>query len=101
MIISREKKEEYREITDYYISRLDRYVGEVIPICIRNGYSKTSHSAVIYVKVTINEGKVEWGAKDGESYYVLEIYDVYSNCKPKDDSWKYSIVNTSKIVLNQ
>ena len=89
MILSGDKKEEYREIKPYYTSRFRNnfamYPYSVIPcgydwdrkpIRFRNGYSKDSPSFVATCTLTIGEGKPEWGAKQGEQYYILEIRNV-------------------------
>lgn len=85
MILSGEKKEEYRELKPYYKSRfyniglLDVYG---LPMLMRarikfqNGYSKTSPSFIATVKCDIKQGKEEWGAEVGKEYYVLEILNI-------------------------
>ena len=87
MILSGEKKEEYREIKPYYRSRLyhegflDQYglptqwQGKVL---FRNGYSKSSPSFIAQVSLDIGEGKKEWGAETGKKYYRLHIHDIKS-----------------------
>ena len=83
MIKSGEKKEEYREIKDYYTSRFYKLVNvwvdnetTIVPILFRNGYSK--NSPTIKCSVTISEafGKFEWGAEPNKLYYVLKILNV-------------------------
>lgn len=82
MILSGEKKEEYREINIYYQSRFDKYtpIGELPPeefsVILRNGYSSDSPSIKCDVTVQIGEGKEEWGAIAGNVYYVLKILSV-------------------------
>jgi hypothetical protein len=92
MILSGEKKEEYREIKPYYDARLPKEFGlfktgdnlekgnifppadlSEIPVRFRNGYSKNSPEIVAYCKLTIGTGKPEWGAEPGRRYYILEI----------------------------
>ena len=84
MILSGEKKEEYRELSPFYKSRFknifDMYPYSHIPsgydtkqIMLRNGYSKTSPSCIIDVTLGINQGKEEWGAEIGKEYYFLII----------------------------
>lgn len=85
MIISGEKKEEYRELTQYYKSRFknifDMYTYSFIPtgqdvkeIIFRNGYSGSSPSCVAEVSLDIGVGKPEWGAEPGKDYYILKIH---------------------------
>lgn len=85
LILSGEKKEEYREIKPYYFSRLhsagllDHYG---LPVCndawvmFRNGYSKDSPNFVARVTADIRTGRTEWGAEEGKNYYVLKILEI-------------------------
>lgn len=83
MIKSGEKKEEYREIKAYYLSRFnklplydfreDKMTFEVV---FRNGYSKSSPKLKCKCKIRIGQGKEEWGAEPNKEYYVLEILEV-------------------------
>lgn len=85
MILSGEKKEEYREIKKYYETRFgsvfERCVFEPDTECpakeimFRNGYSKESPSFIAMCKLRIGEGKAEWGAEEGKEYYILEILE--------------------------
>ena len=82
MILSGEKKEEYREITPYYTTRFQN-VGllrenllptyETTVIALRNGYSRTSPTMLVLARLMIREGKPEWGAEPNKTYYVLKI----------------------------
>ena len=85
MILSGEKKEEYREISSYYNSRFENIglLNHVLEptnqrrcVLIRNGYSKISPTAMIDVKIRMGEGKPELGAEQGKIYRVLEILEV-------------------------
>ncbi len=82
MIKSGEKKEEYRKINSYYLSRFDKYtpIGNLPPdeftIILRNGYSKKSPSLKCDVTVKVDTGKEEWGAEPNKFYYVLKILSV-------------------------
>ena len=93
MILSGEKKEEYREIKPYYTSRFINALGrnglvqaeeakrlllksldeKQFELLFRNGYSSSSptFSAVCHLKV--GAGKEKWGAVAGVEYYVLKI----------------------------
>ncbi len=89
MILSGEKKEEYREIKPYYTSRFTRPLPTIIgptlrekklkcsfPVVFRNGYSKDSPSIKCLVKLDINYGIEKWGAEPNKLYYVLKILSV-------------------------
>ncbi len=81
MIKSGEKKEEYREIKDYYITR---FMNEWkrnnrsfnFDVLFRNGYSKNSPSMKCNIELTLGKGKPEWGANPYKTYYVLKILSV-------------------------
>lgn len=96
MILSGEKKEEYREIKPYYISRFKNImkVPELVSddsfidglsvhadkfiyrIQFRNGYSKTSPSFIAKCTLSVGTGKEEWGAEKGREYFVLTIHEI-------------------------
>ena len=87
MILSKEKKEEYRELSQYYKSRFskifDMHPYSCIPtgfdkqqLMLRNGYSGKSPSCIITASLDIKTGRPEWGAEAGKEYYVLTIHDV-------------------------
>ena len=113
MIVSGEKKEEYREIKPYYTVRFRNAmygVGRVRAsdpeylgwnwIILRNGYNRNAPFVYAKVKIRIGKGKPEWGAEPDTDYYVLEILDLMSkdlksipNGVSKKDSGKKSIRN--------
>lgn len=84
MIASGEKKEEYRELKDYWCNRfctkewykyeyeflekaIDKYYDIVI---FRNGYAKDAPTVTVECKgISIGHGKYEWGAT-GESFII-------------------------------
>ncbi len=93
MILSGEKKEEYREIKPYWTKRLlktdidfdierlqeqlrkkNSYLDRTV--IFRNGYSSNSPSIKCMVSININYGKLEWGAEKDKLYYVLKILSV-------------------------
>ena len=76
MILSGEKKEEYREIKPYYDSRFKSYIPDIANVKFRNGYSKASSTIKCKVSITKDYGKIEWGAEPGKLYYVLKILSV-------------------------
>ena len=93
MILSGEKKEEYREIKSYYASRLANYFeittntliaelselffyGLKIEVLFRNGYSAKSPSFIADCNLSIDCGRPEWGAEPNKKYFVFEIVDI-------------------------
>ena len=85
MILSGEKREEYREIKQYYSARLknegflDRYGLPTIKedwVLFRNGYGKEAPSFRALCTVDMRTGRREWGAKSGEEYFVFKILKV-------------------------
>lgn len=88
MILSGEKKEEYREVSAYWKTRFSNVFamypysylptgGVQRPILFRNGYRKDSPSfRALCELVDVREGKPEWGAEPKKKYYVLKIIKV-------------------------
>ena len=82
MIASGEKKVEYRELTEYWKSRLVTYPNwtamaffkEFDAVTFYLGYAKDRPSMTFKVKdIRIGIGKPEWGAEQGKSYFVIEL----------------------------
>ena len=94
MIRSGEKKEEYRALSPYYATRFKRFLGLGLinasqaqvesalraaggvpfkDIILRAGYSLSAPATMISGYITISTGRPEWGATEGEEYYVLHI----------------------------
>lgn len=95
MILSGEKKEEYREIKPYYISRFKNMfnTAEHVPgssfleklengnryqlsVCFRNGYRKDSPSFIAMCTLSAGTGRKEWGAEEGKRYFVLSVHEI-------------------------
>lgn len=90
MILSGEKKEEYRTLNRYYRSRLFNILGldafksihfyamesKPFRVLFRNGYSNNSPSFIAKVTVRIDVGLLEWGAEYGVEYYVFNILEI-------------------------
>ena len=92
MILSGEKKEEYRSYSPYWIKRFyNAGVMELVHaagdwckakpcthilVKFRNGYSANSRSFVAEVRLVVGLGKQQWGAKEGERYLVLKIVKI-------------------------
>lgn len=101
MIASGEKKEEYREIKQYWINRLceklpisvisggeirDRHSGQNDElkkfdiIIFKNGYSKDAPIMVVEcVGITIGLGMMTWGAEQDKKYFIIQLGDVLFN----------------------
>ncbi len=72
MILSGEKKQEYREIKPYWDSRLLNKRFDVVKF--KNGYSKTSPEFTMeLLGIERGCGRPEWGADAGEVFYVLNL----------------------------
>lgn len=83
MIISGEKKEEYREFKAYYHKRFfNLWRGDLNggaanrQIMFRAGYSKDSPSCVCKVQLSSGKGRPEWGAEPDKVYWILKIIEV-------------------------
>lgn len=83
MILSGEKKEEYRDMTPYYTKRfMNLWKGSLIggqterKIKLRNGYGKNAPTATVAVTISTGLGKLEWGAIPGRNYFILHIQSV-------------------------
>lgn len=76
LILSGEKKEEYRDLSAFYISRLGKFKGETIEVKLLNGYSSKSPYVIIKCIVTVGEGETAWGAVTGKYYFVLKIIEI-------------------------
>ena len=76
MIESGEKKEEYRNLSPYWITRLlqpdNTTFKEYTHVKFTYGY--TSRSMTFEIEsISIDEGKVEWGANIGWKYFVIRL----------------------------
>lgn len=88
MILSGEKKEEYREIKPYWTKRfikglydLSIYTDNTIKdaqgtLVFRNGYQKNAPKIKCFINLAQDYGKEEWGAEPGKLYYALKILSV-------------------------
>ena len=75
MLLSGEKKEEYREIKLYYATRLKHEIEGGAPYIAKfvNGYRRDAPYFTAAYHLEIRAGKEEWGADRGVVYYVLVI----------------------------
>ncbi|OYD42312.1 hypothetical protein ACF3OC_08510 [Sphingobacterium cellulitidis] len=85
MIASGEKKEEYRDIKDYWTNRLccgfpSAYdTKDFDQVQFRNGYAKYSPTITLQCKgIFIKEGNPKWGAVEGQKYFVIELGNIIS-----------------------
>lgn len=87
MILSGEKKEEYREIKPYYMVRFKKifemHPNSYIPtgkgikkIRFRNGYGSSRPEFIAECSLDIKTGREEWGAENGKEYYTLKIHQI-------------------------
>lgn len=93
MIACGEKREEYRELTEYWIKRLlnltkdgqkkNHYFGFIDEddilgfknfdaVRFHRGYTSTTMTFEIE-SITIGEGREEWGAEPGKDYFVIKL----------------------------
>lgn len=87
MILSGEKKEEYRELNGYYYSR---FTERKMIVKFRNGYRADSPSVDAFVLISVGYGKPEWGAEPGKKYYVLKILGFYNYSLRKEQDHECS-----------
>ena len=91
MIASGEKKEEYREIKQFWGKRLTYLPAGLYLFSYRNGYTpvqfKEYDTVTFYLgyakdrpsmsfkieSITIGKGKSEWGAEPGKDYFVIKL----------------------------
>ena len=88
LILKGEKKEEYREIKDYWINRLtipmpfseDGYefiCDEFSLVEFSNGYGDKVGKILIECKsIEIKEGKTEWGVEKETEYFVITLGEI-------------------------
>lgn len=95
MILSGEKKEEYREIKPYWITRFAKSLGfhkceedkmlammnygcfiKPIAVMFKNGYSANAPCFIAMCTFTAGVGKEVWGAEKGKWYFILTINEI-------------------------
>lgn len=75
MIASGEKKEEYREVKEYWTKRLDGKSYDQVHF--RNGYSKDARTMLLECKgITIGEGNPKWGGVIGHKVFVIKLGEI-------------------------
>jgi hypothetical protein len=74
-----EKSEDYREINEYWISRLCRHNSyghfkSFDQVFARNGYNPKNRSWTRkFLGIEMREGRPEWGAEPGKKYFVIKL----------------------------
>lgn len=78
MIASGEKREEYRELSDYWKARMKTVRRDnVKTITFSNGYQRGRRQMVVSLKyISIRTGLNEWGAEEGKIYFVLHLGNI-------------------------
>ncbi len=82
MILSGEKREEYRELKPYWATRFrnaglltdDGPTEKTATAFFINGYAPKGPVIRARVKLSVTVGLPEWGAEPGKYYFVLSIY---------------------------
>lgn len=78
MIESGEKKEEYREIKEYWTKRLSNKKYDIVKFV----YGYTRRTMMFHIKsIEESTGKEEWGAEKGEIYYVIKLGNMIKRVK--------------------
>jgi len=80
MILSGEKREEYREITDYWKARMrSAKLNQIDNITFSNGYSKNRKQLIVKLEyISIRSGLKVWGAVPNKVYFVLHLGRIIS-----------------------
>ena len=83
MICRGEKREEYREVTEYWRKRIDsartidyKQFKEIFEVKIRAGYNSKAPTATLRVHLAFGKGVQEWGAEPYKDYYILQVLEV-------------------------
>ncbi len=85
MIASGEKKEEYREVKDFWSRRLlsnnPAFSFKKYHVVIfKNGYQSNAPTLEIEFKeIKMKEGNPNWGAEPGELYYVILLGEIINS----------------------
>ena len=84
MILSGEKKEEYRDLSKHWKTRLigndpnDGGFYYFDTVTFTNGYAKDAPRFVIdLINIKVNTGNQVWGAIEGVEYFVLKLGDIH------------------------
>ena len=92
MILSGEKKEEYREMKPYWFNRLYGWYSkghkQFDYVHFRNGYNHTSPSMLVeFLGVQEGYGVVQWGAPEDKKVYKIKLGKIIKaeNIRPATD----------------
>lgn len=85
MVLARIKKEEYRDLSDYWKKRFEKVKKLGIKtITFSNGYAKNRRQMIVDISyIKIGEGVTEWGAEPGKTYFVICLGAVRGNKNAK------------------
>lgn len=83
MIVSGEKKEEYREFKDYWKKRFFIDATEKCRsydiVRFKNGYAKDAPEFdIVCNKITVRNSKTKWSANEPIKYFVIELGEILS-----------------------
>lgn len=79
LINSGMKLEEYRDVTPYYHSRIDKYIdaikhGETVYVTFYKAYDTNRPQMTFKIEsIEIREGNPAWGAVPGIEYYCIRL----------------------------
>ncbi len=90
MILSGEKKEEYRAMSRYWATRFRKVVGShdfnraltgknsqgVYTVKYQVGYNNTGKRFLVNFRLRTGYGKKEWGAEEGVKYFIVGIENI-------------------------
>lgn len=81
MVLSGQKREEYRELTEYWKVRMENAKKrDAQTVTFSNGYSKKRRQMVVELQyIAIRQGITEWGAEKEKVYFVLHLGKVTSS----------------------
>ena len=85
MICRGEKREEYREVTEYWRKRIDS-ARTLDYKQFKEIFDSKSPTATLRVHLTLGKGVQEWGAEPYKDYYILQILEVQ-----KIENWSQGV----------
>lgn len=73
MIDSGEKKEEYRQVTEYWTDRRKLGTRHYDTATFQLAYTKKHRMTFEIKSIEVRTGNPAWGAEKGEKYYVIKL----------------------------
>lgn len=73
MIACGEKREEYRDLSQHWVSRIWYHIDEIEAVCFRRGYTNTTMLFKCEC-ITIGKGNPAWGAPE-EDVFIIKLGD--------------------------